>query len=241
MKSRSLFQTWYQINFYFLVDNHFLTFHHASFLFIVPANDEYLAVDQTCGKMRSFCEHLSNKWKFSISCLFSVLILYNSVAFCFSFSKDKETIKVRIVNRLRSSNPIVIFFWIRFSQKLRLDSIILIWISLHYFVLLKFVSFLQKQMWSLNGLFFWVLFGRRKDWFEVNLKTDDKFHDIVIVESLFESFDLFFENFFHVRFVVLALMIPVLKVDKIFFEIGMKAIVFLKLVLLVFEKIEGLF
>ncbi len=96
-------------------------------------------------------------------------------------------------------------------------------------------------MRSLKRLLFWVLFGWRKNWFKVNLKIDNKFHDIVIVESLFESFYLFFENFFHIRFVVLALMIPVLKVDKIFFEIGMKAIIFLELVLLIFEKIEGLF
>ena len=36
-------------------------------------------------------------------------------------------------------------------------------------------------------------------------------------------------------------MIPILKVNKILFEIGMKAIVFFELVFLIFEKIQGLF
>lgn len=36
-------------------------------------------------------------------------------------------------------------------------------------------------------------------------------------------------------------MIPVLKVNKILFEIGLKTVVFLELILFVFEKIQGLF
>ena len=76
-------------------------------------------------------------------------------------------------------------------------------------------------MRSLGSTALGVEFDVRKDGLEVSLEANDEFHDVVVIEAIFELFDLFFQNFLHVRFIVFPLMFPMLEVEKILFEVDL--------------------
>jgi len=74
-------------------------------------------------------------------------------------------------------------------------------------------------MRPLDGGFDIILLVLRKNRFQIDLKVHDQFHDVIVIETLFEVSHLLFKYFLHAGFIVFLLMLPIIEIYVKFSQI----------------------